>query len=254
MDILGVTPFILALAFAVSIAAGIVKGAVGFAHPLIMVSGLSTIMDPKLAIATMLVPVVMSNLVQTFRQGLGEAISAVREYWRYLLVVCVTILLVAQTLPFIPTQTFYLILGVPVVGLSVLQLVGYRPQIPPQRRCSAEWGIGLISGIFGGIAGTWGPTTVLYLIAIGTPKHRQMIVQGVIYGTGAIALFVAHLNSGLFNSQTAPLSVLLLVPSFLGMWIGFQLQDRMDAERFRTATLVVLVVAGLNLLRRGFFG
>lgn len=254
MEILGVTPVVLALAFAVSVAAGVIKGAVGFALPLIMVSGLSTIMDPKLAIATMILPVVMSNLVQTFRQGLGEAISAAQEYWRYLLVVCAAILLVAQTLPFIPTQTFYLVVGVPVVGLSVLQLVGYRPVIPLHRRRAAEWGIGLISGIFGGVAGTWGPTTVLYLIAIGTPKTRQMIVQGVIYGTGAIALFAAHLNSGLFNAKTAPLSALLLIPAYFGMWIGFRLQDRMDAELFRKATLVVLVVAGLNLLRRGIFG
>lgn len=254
MDVLGVTPVILALAFAISFAAGVVKGAVGFALPLIMVSGLSTVMDPKLAIATMLLPVVFSNLWQTFRQGLEEAMSAVREYWRYLLVVCLAILAVAQTLPFIPNQMFHLVLGVPVVGLSILQLVGYRPKIPPENRRRAEWGIGLLSGVFGGLAGTWGPTTVLYLIAIGTPKARQMVVQGVIYGTGSVALFAAHLQSGLFNKDTAPLSALLLIPAWIGMRVGFRLQDRMDAELFRKATLCVLIIAGLNLVRRGLFG
>jgi len=45
-----------------------------------------------------------------------------------------------------------------------------------------------------------------------------------------------------------------LVPALAGLWLGFQVQDRMDQEAFRKATLVVLVVAGLNLVRRGIFG
>jgi hypothetical protein len=38
------------------------------------------------------------------------------------------------------------------------------------------------------------------------------------------------------------------------MWIGFRVHDRMDAGRFRRWTLIVLVLAGANLLRRGIMG
>ena len=112
-------------------------------------------------------------------------------------------------------------------------------------------GVGLISGVLGGLAGTWGSTTVLYLLAIGTPKDRQMIVQGVIYGVGSVVLAAAHLRSGILNAQTAPFSAALLPSALAGMWVGFWLQDRMNQELFRRATLVVLVVAGLNLIRKG---
>jgi uncharacterized membrane protein YfcA len=44
------------------------------------------------------------------------------------------------------------------------------------------------------------------------------------------------------------------VPALAGLWLGFRLQDRMDQNRFRRATLIVLVVAGLNLIRRGLLG
>jgi uncharacterized membrane protein YfcA len=250
----GLTPDIVAIAIAITLLAGVIKGMVGFAMPLVMISGLSTIMDPKLALAALILPVLLSNGLQTFRQGLAEALSAMRQYWRYVLVVCLAILITAQAVALIPNQVFYLVLGVPVVGLSLIQLVGWRPHIPVERRRSAEWALGIVSGILGGLAGTWGPTTVLYLIAIDTPKARQMIVQGVIYGAGAAALFAAHLKSGLLNAETAPFSALLIVPAFVGMWLGFRLQDRMDAVLFRKATLVVLVVAGLNLVRRGLFG
>jgi uncharacterized membrane protein YfcA len=112
----------------------------------------------------------------------------------------------------------------------------------------------LLSGILGGFAGTWGPTTVLYLLAIDTPKAKQMVVQGVIYGSGAVALLLAHLYSGVLNGRTFPFSTFLLIPALIGMAIGFRLQDRMNQNAFRNATLIMLTIGGLNLLRKGFFG
>jgi uncharacterized membrane protein YfcA len=47
------------------------------------------------------------------------------------------------------------------------------------------------------------------------------------------------------------LSVALVVPSLIGMAVGLRLHDRLDQKRFRQATLAVLVLAGLNLVRRG---
>ena len=248
-------PFVtLIVAIAITTFAGVVKGAVGFAMPLIMASGMSAIMDPKLALAAIIGPIVLSNMLQTFRAGLREALDAARDFWRYLLTVCLAIVITAQAVVLIPNQVFYLVLGVPVVILSVIQLFGLRLSIPPERRIRAEWTIGMISGILGGLAGTWGPTTVLYLLAIDTPKARQMVVQGVIYGTGSVAFLAAHLHSGILREETVPLTLLMVVPALAGMWIGFRLQDRMDAALFRKVTLAVLIVAGINLLRRGIMG
>jgi hypothetical protein len=38
------------------------------------------------------------------------------------------------------------------------------------------------------------------------------------------------------------------------MAVGFAVQDRIDQAAFRKATLVVLLVAGGNLVRRGLMG
>ena len=54
--------------------------------------------------------------------------------------------------------------------------------------------------------------------------------------------------------ETLPFSVALLVPALLGTWLGFQVQDRIDQAAFKKATLVVLLVAGANLIRRGLIG
>ena len=248
------SPFVWMGAFAVTFLGGFVKGAVGFAMPLIMVSGISQFVDPKLAIAGIVLPVLAANGLQTFRTGWRPALSAVSEHRRYVAVVCLAILLFAQLVPRIDTRIMLLLLGVPVVILSGLQVLGWRFSVPPGRRRAAEWGAGLVSGALGGFAGTWGPTTVLYLLAIDTPKARQMVVQGVIYGAGSVTLLAAHLASGVLNRETAPFSAALLVPAMAGMWAGFRLGDRLDQVRFRRVTLIVLVVAGLNLVRRGVTG
>jgi uncharacterized membrane protein YfcA len=69
-----------------------------------------------------------------------------------------------------------------------------------------------------------------------------------------VLLAGAHLGSGVLRAETAPLSALLVVPAVAGMWLGGFWQDRIDQATFRKATLAVLLVAGLNLLRRAVLG
>lgn len=93
-----------------------------------------------------------------------------------------------------------------------------------------------------------------YLTAIQASKNDSVRVQGVVYLAGACVLTLAHIKSGVLNAQTAPLSALMVLPAALGMWIGMQARGQMDEKRFRRWTLVVLIVAGLNLVRKGLMG
>ncbi|MBS1302200.1 sulfite exporter TauE/SafE family protein [Loktanella sp. SALINAS62] len=245
---------VIMFACGVTFLGGFVKGAVGFAMPLIMISGMGILIDPKLVVAGIIFPIVVSNFWQVLHAGLVPAGEAIKEHWRYVLVVCVMILISAQFLTLIPTDAMFVILGVPVVALCLIQLLGWRPRIAPRFRRMFEWGAGFLAGTLGGLAGTWGPPTVLYLLALDTPRARQMAVQGVIYGSGSVMLLLGHLQSGILNAQTWKLSALLVLPALMGMWLGFKLGDRFDQDRFRRMTLLVLVVAGANLVRRGLMG
>lgn len=251
-EVISVAAF--ALSVLVAFTGGLLKGMIGFGLPLIMISGLSSFLDPKLALAGMLFSVVVTNVMQVLRTGLRPAFDAARAYWRYILTICVSILVSAQLVNALSAQAFYVILGVPVVLLSLIQLFGVVFTIPQRHRVWAEWAVGVVSGFLGGVVGTWGPTTVLYLMAVDTPKARQLLVQGVIYGTGSVALFAGHLQSGVLNAQTWAFSVALMAPAFLGMLVGFRVSDRMSLDVFRKITLIVLLIAGLNMLRKAFIG
>lgn len=243
-----------ALAAAITLMAGFVKGAVGFAMPMIMISGLGSFMPPELALAGLIVPTLLSNLWQALRQGPRAAAASARVHWRYLAILLAMILVTAQFVMSLPTSALLLILGVPVTLFALLLLIGWKPRIHDGNRRVAELGVGAFAGGIGGLSGVWGPPTVLYLTALDTPKTEQVRVQGVIYGLGAVMLTLAHVQSGLLNRDTAELSFLLAVPALIGMALGFAVHDRLDQTLFRKITLFVLVIAGLNLVRRGMFG
>lgn len=113
---------------------------------------------------------------------------------------------------------------------------------------------GVIAGVFGGLAAVTGPAVVLYLLAREVPKVDMVRLQGVIFLLGLIVVSVVHGRTGVLNEVTLPFSILLVAPAFGGMAIGLLVQDRLEQETFRKAVLLVLVIAGLNLLRRGLMG
>ncbi len=247
-------PLFLGLSFAIVLLSGFVKGAVGFAMPMIIISGLGSFLPPDTALAALILPTVLSNVMQALRGGLRAAWGSVRRFRVFIVTLLVVIALSAQLVALLPGWLMYLALGLLVTLFAGSQLAGWRPRLQARHRARAEVIMGAAAGLAGGVSGVWGPPTVAYLTTIDAPKDEQLRIQGVIYGAGAVVLLGAHLKSGVLNAQTLPLSLALVVPALLGMLAGFRLHDRLDAERFRRATLAVLVLAGLNLIRRGLTG
>lgn len=246
------SPTDLALAAAIAGLAGWVKGMVGFAMPMVLVSGLSMFLPPELAVAGVIFSTIATNGVQALQEGGRAAIASIRRFRVFLGVGLIFLLIAAQLVTLVPASTFLLLIGVPVTAFALLQILGVTFALKAAS-ARVEAVFGAIAGFVGGMSGVWGPPTVAYLTAMKTPKQEQLRVQGVIYGLGAVALTAAHIGSGILNRDTAPFSAVLVVPALAGLWLGMRLQDRIDQARFRKITLMVLLVAGLNLVRRGLF-
>ena len=223
------SPYELGLAALIAILAGFVKGVVGFAMPLVFISGLTIFMPPELALAGLIVPTLVTNAHQALRQGMHAAVRSTIDF------------------------RVFLVCGVPVTFFALLQLGGYTFKLS-RRNTRVEVVAGAVAGALGGLSGIWGPPTVAYLTALNTPKHEQMRIQGVIYGLGAVALLFAHIGSGVLRAETIGFSLAMVPTAYLGMSIGMAFTDRIDQMAFRRATLAVLLVAGLNLIRRAWLG
>src|SRR5690606_12747646 len=72
------SPEIFALTLLVTILAGVIKGMVGFAMPMIMISLMGGFVAPDVALAGLILPTLATNGMQALRQGTGEAWASVR--------------------------------------------------------------------------------------------------------------------------------------------------------------------------------
>ena len=249
----GLDPLHLALALAITLFAGFVKGAVGFAMPMIMISAFSSFVAPEVALAGLILPTVVTNLSQAFRQGRAAAWETAVTYRRILIATLLFIVVSAGFVHVIPQSLFLLLLGLPITAFALAQLRGVNLALKLEHRARAEWILGAIGGLYGGISGVWGPPLLVYLLSIKADKVETVRVQGVVFLIGAVVLFAAHLTSGVLNAQTLMFSAVLVIPAQIGQLLGTRIQDRLDQTRFRRWTLILLVLTGLNLTRRAIW-
>ncbi len=246
----GLSPAAFAAALAIALFAGVVKGVAGFAMPLIMMSAFSAFLPPQLALAGLILPTLLTNLSQALRQGIAPAAQTAMTYRRFLIATLVFIVISSRFVHVIPERAFLLGLGLPITLFAGAQIAGLNLALPLQHRARAEWVLGAIGGLYGGVSGIWGPPLIIYLLSVRAEKLETVRVQGVVFLLGAVVLAGSHLATGVLNAQTAAFSAVLAVAAQIGQFAGNAIQDRLDAQAFRRWTQGLLILTGLNLVRQ----
>ena len=249
MFMAGLDPQVFAAALAITLFAGFVKGAVGFAMPLVLVSGFAMILPKELALAGLILPTVLTNVSQALRQGIGPARETGYADRRFLIATVICIGISAPFVEIIPRVAYLLVLGIPITLYAGLQLMGKSLAIRLNHRDRAEWLLGVIGGLYGGISGIWGPPLVVFQLSIRAEKQEAIRAQGVVFLIAAVMLLASHLVTGVANVATLAFSAALCLPAMAGLYLGFMVQDRMDQRRFRLWTQALLVLTGLNMVR-----
>ena len=232
--------------------AGFIKGIIGFGMPMIILGASAAISLPSLGLAVLLLPTLVTNIYQVSLFGRTELIASVKEF-KFFLLSCLLGLLVGAKL-FVVANLNSLVggIGLVVLVLSFVQLIKIKgPERNNSMRLSSIFGV--ITGLLGGGTGIWGPTTVLYLTSIATPKQHQILVQGLTFAFSSVFLLIAHLYTGIFNYNTGPLSAFMILPAMIGMLFGVGVQKYLNQEKFRLITLISLCVGGIYLMFRSLY-
>ena len=209
--------------------AGFIKGIIGFGMPMIILGASAAISLPSLGLAVLVLPTLVTNVYQVSLFGRTELIASIKEF-KFFLLSCLLGLFVGAKL-FIVANLNSLVggIGLVVFILSFLQLIKIKgPERNNSMRLSSIFGA--IPGLLGGGTGIWGPTTVLYLTSITTPKQHQILVQGLIFAFSSVFLLVAHLYTGIFNHNTGLLSAFMIIPAMIGMLFGVGVQNYLNQE------------------------
>ena len=144
----GLDPHLVLIAATVTLAAGIIKGAIGFAMPMIMMSGLGSFLPAPVALALSILPMLVTNVQQATRQGPRAAWDSIRAYRWHIGMLGFFIFVSAPFARILPQPLMYLALGVPILGFALWQLSG-RPLAVPGLPLIATIGIGSMIVLLG---------------------------------------------------------------------------------------------------------
>ena len=147
-----------------------------------------------------------------------------------------------------------IVAGLMLIGVSVITLLA--PKLAIRSRAVLPTGIltGFFGGVLGGVAAMSGPPVFIFLLAKGSRGQAFTKEASLFLVVSAGLLAILLLASRQFSWADISVSTAATLPIMLGMHFGQRLRDKIAPETFKTLVLVVVIAAGADLLRHGFFG
>jgi uncharacterized membrane protein YfcA len=246
-----VDPLSLAIAAFCVFLGGAVKGVAALGLPLVAIPLLAWAVGLKTAVALVVVPMFGSNFVQSFQGGLFQA--NLRRFWVLALTVLAFTLIGTHLLVAVPSHQLELVLG---LALIVLPLVIYcQPAlaVTARQRRWADPLVGAVAGLLGGTAAYYGPPLMLYLMGMRLAKAEFVSAISLLYWIAAVGILVGLYSTAAADLELLGLSVLMLVPTGVGMWLGQRLQVRLSERGFQRLLIWLYLAIGANFLVHAAF-
>jgi len=250
-EVFGVTWQIAALVGATFFFGGVIKGIIGIALPIITFGILSTVLPVPIVLGYLAIPIIFTNLLQTFQAG--NPAKPARRFWPVIIFLVAGILISARLVTDFDPRFVYGLIGAAVVIFSTISLL--QPNFILPQNVEKPVGVlaGALGGFLGGISTIWGPPITMYLVALKLEKEEMIRSIGLIWLCASIPMISAYYAYGILNETTWKISAAATIPAIAGFYIGAWVRQFIGQKTFRTAILLFLIAIGLNLLRRALF-
>jgi uncharacterized protein len=236
----------------VFILAGTVKGVVGLGLPTLAVGLLGIVMAPREAAALLVIPSLVTNVWQL---AAGPAIGPLwRRLWPMLLGIGVGTFAGSMLLPPAGSGGATAALGGALVLYAASGLAAFRLDVTPGAEGLAGPFVGAATGIVTAATGVFVIPAVPYLGGLKLERDALVQALGLAFTASTCALGASLLLAGEIRPHAAGLSLLALAPALGGMWCGQRLRSRIRPAVFRRCFFIGLLILGMHLIARPFFG
>jgi hypothetical protein len=233
------------------LAGSTVKGVVGIGLPLVAVPLLSAVTDLKTAVTLTVVPIIASNFQQSFHGGHFKRM--LRRFWTLTVPLIVAIFLGTRLLVVLPEKTLDLIIGLSIIAIPVM--LRLRPTMRVKRE-HERWLnplVGTVSGLLGGISTFYGPPLMLYVFSMRMPKDEFIPAVSIMYTVAGVGMLLGLGVMGVSTPAQLGLSVLMLIPTGIGMWAGQFVRMQLSESRFELLLICVYAATGASFLAHAFY-
>ena len=243
LNVSAVALYIIALAF---VCAGLVKGVIGGGLPAVAVPVVASTLEPAVAAAVTLVPVIATNIWLLLQGGLVTQV--IRRYWPFLIMLGFGSALGSQILATASPVTMRLVIGTLVIILCPLPFLPQSWAISPATQRWLNPLAGLAMGLVGGATVMLAPA-IVYFVALRIEKNLFVASMGAIALFSMLPLFTSLAVSRVLGESELILSALAFVPAAAGMAVGIWLRGRISQRGFQAVLSIALLAIGLNLIR-----
>ena len=242
--------FFILLLSSIFLLAGIIKGAAGLGLPTAAMGLMTITIAPRMAIALLIFPLIFTNAWQIYRSG--NIYPTFKKYFTFIFMLIIFVWLTVNKTTEVSDNILIGFLGASVLLFVIANIFKNAPFIPIQHDQKAQIISGFFAGVMGGLTSVWAPPLAIYLAARRIPKEEFVRVSGLIFFIGSIPLLLAYLAQGHLNKELSVLSIFLLLPTFVGFWLGEKIRNKMSEIVFKKFILVLFLIMGLDLIRRSY--
>ncbi len=242
-------PLLIASICGIFVFAGIVKGFLGIGLPAAAMGLLTLIFPPTEAISLLWLPILFSNMFQ-YGRARNKREIAMTYKWFAAAIFC-SIFLTSLFINDYPTALLTGAIGIAMVVFSLNLLFGLSLPVGPGR--GWQVGVGIVSGVLGGLSSIWSPPVAMYLMARNTPKDLFIGTTGFLFLAGCLPLGAGLVISGLITWPVIVKSLLGLLMTLIGFRIGEILRERISQDRFRQIVLIAFLIMGGRLIATGLW-
>ena len=228
--------------------AGIVRGCIGFGFSALVVVSATQFVEP-----TQIVPLVVLLEIAASVQMALRAWRDVRwDTLGFLLAgVVVGTPIGIWVLAAAPAPTVRLVLSLLILSMTIVLGAGYVYRGPMSRPVLS--GVGVVSGVFNGIAAIGGMPVAIFLTSAELPIRAVRATMVVFFLCTELAFLISGVVGNLYHSAIINTFLLATVPMAIGLALGGRLFGRLDERMLRRMVLAVLfALATVGVLRAMF--
>ena len=247
-EIVAWLPTILACGLAL-VLSGIVKGILSIGLPLVGMPLLTLVVDVPTAVAILMIPLVLSNLIQAI-EGPGT-VAMLKRFWP--LIVCVIGGTFIGTALFAALDQHVLLITVGVLAIVLSTFSITQPHVTIPRRMEPWLGppVGFVAGVIGGMSTLFGPLLTVYVVGLKMPRDAFVKVISLLFLIASVCLMIGGTAQGTAGVRELTWSAAAMIPVYGGMLIGQRIRRYVNPDQFRILVLGVVWLTGANLIRMG---
>lgn len=225
---------------------GLVKGTIGVGLPTVTLTLLSFFFDIKDSISFILIPVILTNLVQMLD---GKELKSIFQETKFFLFTSVVFVIPGFfVLRAINSNTILIILASLLVLNSCLVLFNKIITIERHTSFQTQFWIGALTGITTGVTSIYTMPFIFLIQSLNFNKEKLIQLMGLSFFLYSLTQFTLFYSFSMINEKVLLFSSVACVPIIFGVISGKYLRKVLSEQAFKLLFNYMLLISGIVII------